>query len=182
MGKFDIWLHNKRALSPIFATVLLATIIIIFGSIAYYYSNNIVTTSTNDYGKTMSNSQQSIAERIGFENVVYSSSPATLTVYIINSGGSNSIKLNSVFIYDTNHAIVGVYSGSDQVGSDKIFPLYPITSIQPSPTPITGNSLNIGREAFFIITLSGPSLNAGSIYTLHLITQSGSSFDHEFIA
>jgi hypothetical protein len=176
MGKFGIWLQNKRALSPIFATVLLATIIIIFGSIAYYYSSSIVTTSTNDYGNTMSNSQQSIAERIGFENVVYSSSPATLTVYIINSGGSNNIKLNSVFIYNANHAIVGVYSGSSQIST-----LHPITSIQPSPTPITGNALNIGREAFFIITLRGPSLNAGSIYTLHLITQSGSSFDHEFI-
>ena len=175
MGKFDIWLHNKRALSPIFATVLLATIIIIFGSIAYYYSNNIVTTSTNDYGKTMSNSQQSIAERIGFENVVYSASPPTLKVYIINSGGSNNIKLNSVFIYDTNHAIVGVYSGSSQIST-----LHPITSIQPSPTPITGNILNSGREAFFIITLNGPSLNVGSIYTLHLITQSGSAFDYEF--
>ena len=117
MKKFSGWSRDKRALSPIFATVLLATIIIVFGSIAYYYSNNIVTTSTNDYGKTMSNSQQSIAERIGFENVVYSSSPATLTVYIINSGGSNNIKLNSVFIYDTNHAIVGVYSGNSQISN-----------------------------------------------------------------
>jgi flagellin-like protein len=175
MGKIDIWLHNKRALSPIFATVLLAAIIIIFGSVAYYYSSNLVTTSTSDYGNTISNSQQSIAERIGFENVVYSPSPATLTVYIINSGGSNNIKLNSVFIYDVNHVIVGVYSGSSQISA-----LHPITSIQPSPTPITGNALNIGREAFFIITLSGPSLNAGSIYTIHLITQSGSAFDYEF--
>jgi hypothetical protein len=175
MGNSKLWLQNKRALSPIFATILLATIIIIFGSVAYYYSSNVVTTSANDYGKTVSNSQQSIAERIGFENVVYSSSPATLTVYIINSGGSNNIKLNSVFIYDANHAIVGVYSSSSQISA-----LHPITSIQPSPTPIKDNSLNIGREAFFVITLSGPPLNSGSIYTIHLITQSGSAFDYEF--
>src|SRR5665647_1582217 len=175
MRKFDIWLHDNRALSPIFATVLLATIIIIFGLVAYYYSSNIMTTSTNNYANTLSNSQQSIAERIGFENVVYSSSPATLTVYIINSGGANNVKINSVFIYDTNHAIVGVYSGSAQISI-----LHPIYSIQPSPTPITGNALNIGREAFFALTLSGPPLNAGSIYTIHLITQSVSAFDYEF--
>jgi flagellin-like protein len=175
MRKLCVWSRDKRALSPIFATVLLAAIILVFGSVVYYYSSNIVRTSTNDYANTISNSQQSIAERIGFENVVYSSSPATLTVYIINSGGSNNLKINSVFIYGTNHAIVGVYSGSSQIST-----LHPITSIQPSPTPITGDALNIGREAFFIITLSGPSLNAGSIYTLHLITQSGSAFDYEF--
>src|SRR5665647_3099618 len=98
MRKFDMWLHNKRALSPIFATVLLASIIIVFGSVAYYYSSNIMTTSTNNYVSTLSSSQQSIAERIGFENVVYSPSPETLRVYIINSGGSNNVKINSVFI------------------------------------------------------------------------------------
>ena len=59
---------------------------------------------------TLSNSQQSIAERIGFENVVYSLSPANLTVYIINSGGANNIKINSIFIYDSSHNIVGVIS------------------------------------------------------------------------
>jgi flagellin-like protein len=175
MRKLCVWSRNNRALSPIFATVLLAAIIIIFGSVAYYYSSNVVRTSTNDYVNTLSSSQQSIAERIGFENVIYSPSPATLTVYIINSGGSNNIKLSSVFIYNTNHAIVGAYSGNSQISA-----LYPITSVQPSPTPITGNALNVGKEAFFLITLNGPSLNAGSIYTIHLITQSGSAFDHEF--
>jgi hypothetical protein len=175
MRKLRVWSRNNRALSPIFATVLLATIIIVFGSIAYYYSSNIVNTSTSDYSYTISNSQQSIAERIGFENVVYSSSPPTLTVYIINSGGSNNLQINSVFIYDTNHAIVSVYFGSDQVSA-----LSPIASIQPSPTPIKGNSLNIGSEAFFVVTLKAPSLNAGSIYILHLITKSGSAFDYEF--
>jgi hypothetical protein len=175
MRKFGVWSLDKRALSPIFATVLLATIIIIFGSVAYYYSSNIMTTSTNNYVGTLSSSQQSIAERIGFEYVVYSPSPATLSVYIINSGGANNLKINSVFVYDTNHAIVGAYSGSSQISA-----LYPIASVQRSPTPITGNALNIGKEAFFVVTLSGPPLNAGSIYTIHLITQSGSAFDYEF--
>ena len=85
------------------------------------------------------------------------------------------MKINAVFIYDTNHAIVGVYSGNSQISA-----FYPITSVKPSPTPITGNALNIGKEAFFVITLSGPPLTVGSIYTLHVVTQSGSAFDYEF--
>ena len=90
------------ALSPIFATVLLASIIIIFGSVAYYYSSNLTTTSTNNYSSSLSNSQQAITERIGFENVFYySNSPANLTVYIINSGIANNVQINSVFLYDS---------------------------------------------------------------------------------
>lgn len=173
MRKLGVWSRDKRALSPIFATVLLASIIIIFGSIAYYYASNLTTTATNNYVSTLSNSQQAIAERISFENVVYSpSSPATLKVYIINCGSANNVKINSVFIYDASHKIVGAYSGSAQ-----------ISALNTMGTPITSNALNVGQEGNFIVTLlplSVPSLTIGSIYTIHIITQSGSAFDNEF--
>ena len=70
---------------------------------------------------------------------------------------------------------MGAYSGTSQIS-----PLYPISSDTPSPTPITGNALNIGKEALFFVTLSGPVLTPDSIYTIHVITQSGSAFDYEF--
>jgi hypothetical protein len=175
MGKPGIWSRDKRALSPIFATVLLSSIIIVFGSTAYYYASNITTTTTNDYVSSLSNSQQSIAERISFENVIYTQSfPATLKIYILNSGSANNLKINVVFIYDSSQNIVGAYSGS------AISALNPIDGNIPTPTPITGNALNVGKEAYFTVTLEGPSLISGSIYTIHLITQSGSYFDHEF--
>ena len=175
LGKLRIWSHNKRALSPIFATVLLATIIIIFGSVAYYYSTNLTTTATNSYVSTLSGSQQAISERIGFENVVYNGSSTTLTVYIINCGSANNVQINSVFLYDSSHNIVGSpYSGTS------ISALNPIDRGTPTPTPITGNALNVGTEAYFTVTLAGPSLIHGSIYTIHLFTQSGSYFDYEF--
>ena len=174
------WLHNRRALSPIFATVLLASIIIVFGSVVYYYASNITTTSTNNYSNSLSNSQQSIAERIGFENVLYnSSSPAKLTIYIINSGSANNIQINSVFLYDSTHNIIGAYSSSD--GS--ISALKPIDPAVPAPTTIS--SLNVGKEASFTVTLRTDSsgnniLSSGSIYTVNLITKSGSDFNYEF--
>jgi hypothetical protein len=172
LGKRDIWLHDKRALSPIFATVLLATIIIIFGSVAYYYASNITTTTTNNYVSTLSSSQQSIAEQVGFENVVYNnqSSPATLTVSIINCGSANNVKINSVFLYDASHNIVGAYSGTPN-------PISVLRTIE-GDAPITGNSLNVGQEGSFTVTLSTSLPNP--IYTIHLITQSGSYFDYEF--
>jgi hypothetical protein len=116
-----------------------------------------------------------MSERIGFENVIYTSPPPTngiLTVYIINCGSANNVTINSVFLYDSNHNIVGgsPYSYSD--GS--------ISVLQPidGGTPITGNTLNVGKEAYFTVTLrAGISL---PIYTIHLITQSGSFFDYEF--
>lgn len=90
------------------------------------------------------------------------------------------MKINSVFIYDSNNNIVGVYSANPQLSPLQISPLNPISSNTPSPTPIAGNALNVGKEAYFYIMLSGAPLNQGSIYTLHVVTQSGSAFDYEF--
>jgi hypothetical protein len=177
MRKFGVRSLDKRALSPIFATVLLASIIIVFGSIAYYYSSNITRTATNDYVNTLSGSQQAITERIAFENVAYDQSSKTLTIYIINCGLANNLQIDAVFIYDSSHNIVGQpYSGS--------FILQPIVNNGPSTTPITSNSLNIGKEASFslnqVAKSNHQSLDSGSIYILHLITKSGSTFDYEF--
>jgi hypothetical protein len=177
MRKLCVWSRDRHALSPIFATVLLASAIIVFGSVAFYYSSNLTTTATNDYLSTLSNSQQAISERIGFENVVYDQSSKTLTVYIINCGSANNIKIDSVFLYDGSHKIAG---GSPYSGSTQISALQPIDRSSPSPTPITGNALNVGKEAYFNVTLNQDTILSDPIYTIHLITQSGSYFDYEF--
>lgn len=181
MRKLRVWSRDKRALSPIFATMILAAIILVFGSVAYYYANNATTTATNTYVNTLSNSAQAISERIGFENVVYNPSSTTLTVYIINCGSANNLQIYSVFLYDASNNIVGVYSGSSQISA-----LRPIAGGTPTPTPITGNHLNIGKEAYFNVynvqLAAGKPLTHGSIYTIHVITQSGSTFVYEFTA
>ena len=176
MGKLRVWSSNKRALSPIFATVLLATIVIIFGSVAYYYATNLTTTTTNNYVSTVANSQQSIAERIAFENVVYTrSSPATLTVYLLNCGSSNNVKVNSIFLYDASHNIAG---GSPYSYNDVPQSISPLTFIDGGTIP--SNSLNVGQEGTFTVALDAGASLPNQVYTIHLITQSGSYFDYEF--
>ena len=181
MGKLCALLRNRRALSPIFATVLLASIVITFGSVAYYYATNLTNSATNNYSSSLSESQQAVGERIGFENIIYnSSSPARLTIYMINSGLANNIQLNTAFLYDSSHNIIRAYS----VSEGSISQLKPITSVVPSPTPISG--FNVGKEGYFTITLgkdtsgNNISLTSGLIYTIHLITKSGSVFDYDF--
>jgi hypothetical protein len=174
LKRFGVWSRDKRALSPIFATVLLATIIIIFGSAVFYFANNITTTTTNDYVKTVSNSQQAIAERVSFENVVYISTTKTLTVSILNSGSANNLKLNSLLLYNGARTVV------DNIPDLSTNPNYALKNIETNVL-IQGNILNVGKEAYFTVTL-GTGLPSGSIYTIHLITQSGSSFDYDFTA
>ena len=53
-----------------------------------------------------------------------------LTVYIINCGSANNIQINSVFLYNSSHNIVGVYSSNS---ADSISALKPINSGVPIP-------------------------------------------------
>ena len=95
MGKLCALLGNRRALSPIFATVLLA-------SDSYYvwlcclllcYKPSLILQQTVIQVLCL-RSQQAVGERIGFENIIYnSSSPARLTIYMINSGLANNIQI-----------------------------------------------------------------------------------------
>jgi len=167
---------DNHALSPIFATVLLAAIIILVGSATYYFSSNLTTNATNQYVNTISTSQQALSERLGFENVIYTSSPPTLSIYVINYGIANNIQINSVLIYDSNNNLVGTpYSA---VGpSPQISKLYPIATTSPSPTPISNNALNVGQEGYFTVTLGAPLVH-GAIYTIQVYTKNGSSFNY----
>jgi flagellin-like protein len=170
-SRFQVF-TNRRALSPIFATMILAAIVISLGSVAYYYVNNVTTTTTNQLKDNLVDSQQTISERLSFENVFYASS--SLKIYLINSGVANSVQINSVFIYDENHKIVGTpYSNSPPIS-----PLYQIDGLPQ--TPIPGNQLNVGQEGYFTINLTG-SLENNKIYEIHLITKGESSFDYKFM-
>ncbi len=180
LRKLNVWLRNKHALSPIFATVLLASIIIIFGSVAYYYSSNLTRTATNSYVSSLSDSQQSISERIGFENVVEinSTNPVTLRICIIDSGSANNVQIASVFLYfSSNNTLFGQpIQGSVRLsGGSHIFPLFFIDN----RTSIQSNSLNVGSEGYFTVPLPRV-LQSGTEYTIHVITQRGSAFDYEF--
>jgi flagellin-like protein len=162
---------NRRALSPIFATLLLLAIVMSVGSMAFYFSNNLAKNATDQYVDSISNSQQSVSERISFEHVTYASSTNTLTIYILNCGKANNVKINSLIILDINQKIVGVYSGTA---------ISQLNSINGG-APTTDNLLNVGDEAYFTVTLTGVSLLSFSTYTIHLVTQSGSAFDYEFV-
>ena len=185
-GNKSMHMHKLRldrcGLSPIFATVILVGIVVVFGSLAYYFSNNLTRSATNNYVNTLSGSQQAISERIGFEDAIYSPSTDTLTVYIINSGRTNNLQIDSAYIYDSAQNLVGQpYSGAS---ISSLQPIQTTGTSSPTPTSLSGNRLNIGQEGYFVLSnvvqSNGQPLTSGSMYTLQLFTKNGSNFSHDF--
>jgi flagellin-like protein len=186
---------SRKALSPIFATLLLCAIVITFGSVAYYYASNVTTDATNEFSKSVAESQQTISQRIAVESVYFNPSDhyydpnpsPTLTVYVINYGLGYDIKINSILlkVYDNNHNLLTTnpYNISPNTKSSATNPSGPLNMIALNAGP-TILSLNPGEEGFFVVKLNDvfspsivTSLNNGQ-YSIQLITSSGSSFEY----
>ena len=162
-------LSNRRALSPVFATMMLVAIVMVCGSVAFFFSNNMTKNATDEYLSNLSASEQSISERMSFQHVQYNPVSQTLTIYLLNYGTTNDIKLNSLILYDQEHKIVG---GPYDLTSTALRPI-------DDGDVILSNSLNSGDEGYFAVTLT-TSLE-DELYRINLITQSGAVFVNNFI-
>ena len=159
---------DRHALSPIFSTLILVAIVVTAGTTVYFYATNATISATNQYASTISESQQSISERIGFENIVYTS--PTLTVYVINCGNTPNLKITGLILSSASNPLIGYY---------------PVTKLYniDTGTEIANGILNLRQEGRFSVTLNpGNLLSPGSMYTLRVITERGSTFDNQFIA
>jgi hypothetical protein len=177
MRKHKFPLNNTRALSPIFATLMLAAIVIIFGTVAYYYASNVTTNATNEYVKSVGDSKVSISERLGFENVVYTQNPVSFRIYVINCGSMNNVQLNSLYVYNSNGQLVG-YNATLSINSK-------LKYIE-NGTEIESNSLGMGREGYFDAKLTRTGIGAVStlplgVYRINLITKGESTFDYQIV-
>ena len=176
MRKLNKRTFDKRALSPIFATLILATIVIIFGTVAYYYASNVTTSATNSYVSSVADSKQSVSERVSFENVVYSQNPgrANFKVYVVNSGTYN-LQLDSLIVFNSSRQVIG-YNATLYTNS-------PLKNIDDNSL-IAGNSLAIGKDGYFEarLTKTGTdtvtSLTTG-VYTIHIVTKGGSTSEYQ---
>lgn len=161
---------NRRALSPIFATLLMVAIVIIFGAVIYTYANNATTTASNDYVTSTTKNSEAISERIGFENIVYNSAgQGSLMVSVINSGTVNNLKIVSLFLYDSSRQPVGEF-------------YYPVPALTTFSTPpVTfASGLGVSQEGYFNVNLKMSQPLQSGLYTVRLITERGSNFEYQF--
>lgn len=152
---------SKRALSPIFSTLILAAVVVIAGTAAYIYATNATTTATNQYIDSTTANQQAISERIGFENVAYDPSTQALTVYIINCGNMPNLKITGLIIFND--------------ADNSLLEYHHVTALYDIDTGTQIESLNLRQEAKFTVTLQEP---LPEDFRIRIVTRRGNSFDY----
>jgi hypothetical protein len=157
------FLINKRAVSVALTTMIITAGVIAAGIAVLYWAYSWGNIANDQYASTIANNQNSIQENIAFEYVTYSSTSNQLTVYVINSGLSNGVTLDRLYLWNSANRPIGTYN---------------IIQLHRTSNGTAISRLNKGDEGYFTVTPS-PSLSSG-YYTLRIVTGSGRNFDYSF--
>jgi hypothetical protein len=168
--KIHSLLFNKKAASVVISTVILTAGVIAMSIAVLYWTYSMGKITNIEYEKNTAANSNAIEERIGYEHI--SGSNNNLTVYIINWGKADNIRIAHVLILDNSYRYVG--SNMSNIRLKNID--------NPSGTSyISGNHLRIGADGFFTTSLS-TQLTPNMIYYVRIVTTRGRNFDGSFIA
>jgi flagellin-like protein len=147
MINYKLLMKNRKAISPIFATLILIAIAVIAGVVVYTFTSGTLSTMTG--GGTAG------TEKVTVQAVQYTATGTKLTIYAQSQTGP--VTITNLIIKDSSGKVVG--TGTELVNAT------------PVATPI-GSTLTTLYST--ITWTTGPV--AGSTYTASLVSQAGGNF------
>jgi len=150
---FKRMMKNSKAISPIFATLILIAIAVIAGVVVYMFTSGTLATMTS--GGTAGQ------EKVTIQAASISAGGKT-TVYLEQTGGP-AATVNSLIIKNSAGTTVGVISGTGSLAANG---------------GTAGNTVALTSGTMFTIAGTTPtgSVVAGSTYSVTVTTAAGGSF------
>jgi len=146
MNNFKKFMKNSKAISPIFATLILIAIAVIAGVVVYMFTSGTLATMTG--GGTAAQ------EKVSVQGFALNAAPGTVTAYAQSINGLD-VTVNAIIVKDTSGATIGQFSGLS-ASLPKSGALTAVTG-----ATFTGNST---------------ALVSGNYYTLTLVSTKGGNF------
>ena len=148
---FKKFMKNSKAISPIFATLILIAIAVIAGVVVYMFTSGTLATMTGGGAAAQ--------EKISVQASSYDATSKVITIYAQTTGGPTPV-INSLIIKNSQGNTVETVAAS---------------IIGPSPVPSPAGSMAQGT----LYTIKGTALTTAlttGTYTATLVTSAGGSF------
>ena len=161
-----VWklLHGRRGVNAVISNVILVGAVIAVSFVVLLWAQYRSSAYNEQYGEAMNADIDKLKERLAFEYVFYSG--GNLTVYLMNCGTIDNVRIQTVYVKDAIGALIQVNSS--------------ITLMYFNDTQIADKDLDRGEEGYFV--LSSLNLLTSTSYSVRIVTGRGSTFDHTFIA
>jgi len=159
-------MFDKRAISYAVSATILSAAVIALSFAVFGWTQGRTIDFNSEFGKTVDTETARLKEKLAFEYIFYDDSSGNLTVYLLNCGTIDGVKIKTVYLYDRSNALAKIFSS-------------PTLLAFQSWDEIPGQALNRGDEGRIILSLLG--LSSG-YYNIRIVTVRGATFDSGFVA
>jgi len=155
---------DRRAVSQVISAVILTGAAIALSMAVLAWATSRSFDYTKDYGEVTDSEIARLKERLTVECVFYDRSSGNISIYLLNCGGIDNVKIQSVHLKSNTWQTFSSLSLKFLNG-----------------TTIPDQDLDRGEEGYVVLFLSN-TLETGVYYCIRIVTERGSLFDSGFVA
>ena len=159
-------LFDKRAINNAVSATIMTSVVIALGLSVFTWAQARSSDYNSEFSETVDTETARLKEKLAFEYVFYDA--PNLTVFLLNCGTIDDVKIKTVYIYDSS-------SASIQIFSDPL--LYSFQGLDEIPD----QDLDIQDEGRLVLTILNPEELSG-FCNIRIVTVRGATFDTDFVA
>ena len=164
-------LLDKRAISNALSATIMTSVVIALGLSVFTWAQARSSDYNSEFSETVDTETSKLKEKLTFEFIFYNASSSDLTVFLLNCGTIDDVKIKTVYIYDSNSVPI------------QIFPDPLLYSFQ-GWDEIPDQDLDIQDEGRLVLEISESAKGKliGFFCNIKIVTVRGAKFDTEFVA
>lgn len=155
---------DRRGVNNTISATIMAGAVVALGLAVFAWAQGRTSTYNSEFGETVDAETARLKEKLVFEYIFYDDDD--LTVYLLNCGTIDGIKIKTVYIYDDSNNLKGIFSDPT---------LYQFETLEGIP----GQVLDRGDEGRLVLD---PSESLGGFCNIKIVTERGATFDQGFVA
>ena len=160
-------LLNKRAMNNAVSATIMTSVVIALGLSVFTWAQARSSDYNSEFSETVDTETAKLREKLAFEYIFYDgTSSSNLTVFLLNCGTIDDVKIKTVYIYDRSNDLIEFFSNPR---------LYSFQGLDDIPD----QDLDIQDEGRLVLHLS---FWLSGFYNIRIVTVRGATFDTDFVA
>jgi len=159
-------IFNKRAMNNAVSATIMTSVVIALGLSVFTWAQARSSDYNSDFSETVDTETAKLKEKLAFEYIFYDDTSSNLTVFLLNCGTIDDVKIKTVYIYDGSNVPIQVFLDP---------PLYSFHGWEEIPD----QNLDIQDEGRLVLPLSS---SLSGFYNIRIVTVRGATFDTDFVA
>ena len=149
------------------SATIMTSVVIALGLSVFTWAQARSSDYNSEFSETVDTETSKLKEKLAFEYIFYdSTSSGNLTVFLLNCGTIDDVKIKTVYIYDRYNDLIEFFSNPR---------LYSFQGLDEIPD----QDLDIQDEGRLVLHLS---FVLSGFYNIKIVTVRGATFDSDFVA